>query len=310
MSVRALPAEIVGAFRTPVAFEQAASGQYFVFDRMGHTVYGVDAQMQGAWKLVQIGQEAGRIIEPTAFALAPNGQFAVADRPGAAHRVQFFGPGGNLTGGFTMPARPGDSVLVDSLVINGIGSLGYDGRSVILSRPESGSLFTEYSQAGAVLRGVGTLRQTGHEDERDLHLALNIGLPLVNPAGGFYFVFQAGVPLFRKYGADGTLLFERHIEGPEVDAVLGALPTRWPTRRAGDRQVPLVPPAVRTARADPRGWLWICLASEPIAYVYDPSGEKLRVVQFRAAGILSPRSLFFARSGHLLVTPGCYEFQP
>jgi hypothetical protein len=33
-------------------------------------------------------------------------------------------------------------------------------------------------------------------------------------------------------------------------------------------------------------------------------------VQFRAAGILAPSSLAFARDGRLLVTPGCYMFQP
>lgn len=309
-SVQALPAEIVGAFRTPVAFEQADSGQYFVFDRMGHAVYGVDAAMQGAWKIVQIGHEVGRIIEPTAFALAPSGQFAVADRPAAAHRLQFFGPGGNLTGGFRLASRPGETVVLDSLVLNGISSLQYDGRSVIVSLPETGSLFTEYSPQGEVLRAFGELRRTGHEDEEDLHLALNVGLPLVNPAGGFYFVFQSGVPLFRKYDAGGRLLLERHVEGVEVDAALASMPSRWPTRRAGDRQVPMVPPTVRTARPDRAGRLWVCLASAPVAYVYDPSGDKARTVQFRAAGLVSPRSLFFARSGRVLVAPGCYEFEP
>jgi hypothetical protein len=33
-------------------------------------------------------------------------------------------------------------------------------------------------------------------------------------------------------------------------------------------------------------------------------------VQFRGAGILAPDSLFFARDGRLLVTPGLYEFKP
>jgi hypothetical protein len=33
-------------------------------------------------------------------------------------------------------------------------------------------------------------------------------------------------------------------------------------------------------------------------------------VQFRAAGIVSPNSLFFAKNGRLLVTPGLYEFDP
>jgi hypothetical protein len=31
-------------------------------------------------------------------------------------------------------------------------------------------------------------------------------------------------------------------------------------------------------------------------------------VQFRAAGIVSPNSLFFDKNGRLLVTPGLYEF--
>ena len=47
---------------------------------------------------------------------------------------------------------------------------------------------------------------------------MNVGLPLGAPGGGFYFVFMAGVPMFRKYDAHGRLLFERHIEGPELDA--------------------------------------------------------------------------------------------
>jgi hypothetical protein len=48
----------------------------------------------------------------------------------------------------------------------------------------------------------------------------------------------------------------------------------------------------------------------PFTYVYDPAGEKIRTVTFRAAGPLAPTSLFFARDGRLLVTPGCYVFAP
>jgi hypothetical protein len=266
--------------------------------------------MNGAWKVVQIGQEAGRILEPTAFALAPNGTFVVADRPAAAERLQFFGRGGNLLGGFILPGRAAETVVLDDLVLNGVGSLQYDGSSIFLSQPETGGLIGQYSPRGVPGRTFGTLRATGQEGDRDLHLALNSGLPLVNPRGGFYFVFQTGIPLFRKYDAAGTLLFERHVEGREIDPVIGALPTRWPRRRAGDREIPLVRPAIRAARADAEGRLWLSFAAVPFTYVYDADGEKVRVVQFRAAGILSPSSLFFAQSGRLLVTPGCYEFDP
>jgi hypothetical protein len=105
------------------------------------------------------------------------------------------------------------------------------------------------------------------------------------------------------------LLFERHIEGAELDRYLASLPTHWPRRRVDDREVPLVVPAVRAAAVDPRGRLWISL-SEPYTYVYDNRGDKIRTVQFDAAGTVSPTSLFFTRDGRLLVTPGCYEFRP
>jgi hypothetical protein len=44
--------------------------------------------------------------------------------------------------------------------------------------------------------------------------------------------------------------------------------------------------------------------------VYDAHGDKARTVQFMGAGIITPTSLFFTRTGRLLVTPGCYEFDP
>jgi len=107
----------------------------------------------------------------------------------------------------------------------------------------------------------------------------------------------------------GRLLYERHIEGPEMDRYLAGLPTRWPTRRIEDRELPLVTPAVRAAAVDNRGYLWISL-TEAYTYVYDVQGDKRRVIQFRAAGPISPTSLFFTQDNRLLVTPGCYEFDP
>ena len=72
--------------------------------------------------------------------------------------------------------------------------------------------------------------------------------------------------------------------------------------RGGQPQAAPAPP--RTA-----GRLWISFVI-PYTYVYDRDGEKARTVQFRAAGILSPNSLFFANNGRLLVSPGLYEFDP
>jgi len=309
-SVGGLPPHIVGLFEEPLGFQQTPGGPYYVFDRRGHTVYAVDADRKSARKLIEIGQELGRILQPRGFDTSATGSFVVADAPRGVERVQIFGAGGTRLGGFTLPARQRTAAITfGPLLINGIASIQYSGTNLLISHPESGALFTEYSPSGFALRSIGRLRDTGHEQDRDLHLALNVGLPVIDPTGGFFYVFLGGRPMFRKYDSNGRLLFERHVEGTELDDYLASLPTRWPTRRIEDRELPLVPPAIRAAAVDPRGQLWISL-SQPYTYVYDAHGDKVRTVQFSAAGTINPTSLFFTRDGRLLVTPGCYEFDP
>jgi hypothetical protein len=303
----AVPAHVAGRFREPTGFQQSSSGQYFVFDRRGHTVYGLDERQSSAWEIIQIGAEPGRIIDPTAFAVEPNGSFAVADAPNNRERVQIFSTAGFRIGGFLLPGRLKMRVTLDDIVLNGIGSLQYTGASILMSQPDTGALITEFAVNGGVNRTFGRLRRTGHEDDPELHLALNSGIPLVDPRGGFFFVFQTGEPTFQKYDQAGRLLFERHIEGREIDQVVAALPTRWPTRRTADGEMPLVTPTIRTAAVDHDGRLWIAFVV-PYTYVYDADGDKIRTVQFRGAGLVQPNSLFFGKDGRILVTPGLYEF--
>jgi hypothetical protein len=134
---------------------------------------------------------------------------------------------------------------------------------------------------------------------------LNAGIPVADPKGGFYFVFMAGQPMFRKYDAKGELVFERVIQGREVDPVVAAIPDRWPRRSPGE--LPLVAPTVRTAAVDRSGSLWVSFV-QPVTYVFDGFGEKIRTVQFRGAGVIAPSSLWFNQQGRVLATPGCYEF--
>ena len=305
----ALPAHLTGLFEEPVAFQQVANGYYFVFDRRAHAIYMVDPERTVARKVVDVGQEEGRILQPGGFDTTAEGSFVVADVPRGQERLQIFGPGALRTGGFLIAGRSMPQVIVGSYAITGISSLQFSGNSIFISEPERGSLITEYSVGGVPQRTIGRLRETGHEQERDLNLALNAGLPLIDPTGGFYYVFIAGEPVFRKYDAEGNLLFQRHIEGREIDDLIAAQPTTWPTRRVEDREVPFVQPVVRTAAVDAQGQLWISLVV-PFTYIYDAHGDKARTVQFGATGIISPTSLFFTRAGRLLVTPGCYEYDP
>ncbi len=299
---------MVGTFRELTSLQQATSGEYLVFDRLTHSVYSVDIATTAVKKIVQIGPEEGRIIGPSAFALASNQTFVVADSPNMGERVQIFSLSGTRLGGFVLPGRVVRRLTLGDTVLNGSASLQYTGKSLLMNQPESCALFTEYTLAGWPVRSFGTFRQTGHESDRDVNLALNSGLPLVNPQGGFYFVFQAGVPMFRKYDELGNLLFERYIQGHELDQVIRSLPTTWPRRRGkSESTLPLIHPTIRTAAVDPNGNLWIGLAV-PYTYVYNPAGEKIRTVQFRGAGILSPTTLFFINEKLLLLTPGGYKF--
>ena len=306
-AVGSLAPHVVGLFRNPIGFKQTANGDYYVFDRRGHTVFRVDPPGDVAAKLVQIGAEEGRLIEPSAFDVAPNGSFAVADAPNGRERVQIFDAAGVRTGGFLLPGRGASRVVLGSVSLNGVGTLSFNGRSLLMSHPETGWLITQYGSAGTPIRSVGQLRHTAHEADRDLHLALNSGIPIADPAGGFYFVFMAGAPAFRKYDASGELVYERAVQGRDIDPLIDAIPDRWPRRGAGE--LPLVAPTVRTAAIDRSGRLWISFVI-PYTYVYDAGGEKVRTVQFRAAGVISPTSLWFSDRGRILVTPGCYEFAP
>ncbi len=95
-----------------------------------------------------------------------------------------------------------------------------------------------------------------------------------NPDVGFYFVFQTGTPAFQKSDRQGRLIFERRIEGREIDPLIANLPTT------------------------------------PHIHVSDRDDDKVRRLQLRSTGLVAPNSLSFGRDRRLLVTPGLAEFAP
>src|SRR5918999_14215 len=122
-STGGLPPHVVGRFEEPIGFQQTPGGPYYVFDRRGHTVYSVDSDRKSAVKLIEIGQELGRIIQPRGFNTSAAGSFVVADSPREVDRVQIFNAGGVRTGGFTLPSRQTSAELtLESVIINGVAS--------------------------------------------------------------------------------------------------------------------------------------------------------------------------------------------
>jgi len=303
-----LAAHIANQFEEPIGFAEATTGEFVVLDRRAHTIYLIDREEKAARKIVEIGFEKGRVLGPGVLSLSTDDILAVADAPNRLERIQYFSLSGTLLGGFYLQSRSMPRLAAGVMVLNGVGSMAFTGRTFLISRPETGALISELDNRGFVLRNVGALRKTGFESDRDVHLAMNAGLPLPGPDGSVYFVFMAGVPMFRKYDANGILLFERHIEGPELDADLRSQPTTWIRRDDGDGvRLPVIAPLIRTAAVDPQGHLWVSLVL-PYSYVYAPNGDKLRTVQFQGASPLSVTSLTFAKGGRILVTPGLYEF--
>jgi hypothetical protein len=303
-AVAALPAHLINRLQTPTTIVTATTGEHLVLDRRAHGVYLIDAAGSGMGRLLEVGHEPGRLLQPGSLAISRDDIFAVLDAPNDLQRIQYFALDGRLLGGFFLPIVGTPQMIIGDATISGVGALAFTGRTFLVAEPAWGSLFAELDTDGRVLRHIGQLRPTARESDRDLHLALNTGVPLVDPMGGFYFVFQTGVPLFRKYNASGRLLFERHIEGPELDPLILALPTTW-EREPGRR--PVVPPLVRTASVDRQGRLWVSLRL-PYTYVYDQTGTHVRTVQFAGASILGPLHLFFGPAGRVLVTPGGYAF--
>jgi len=307
IATRALPPEVAGRFRDLANLQQGADGSYYGFDRRAHAVHRINAAWTSSTVIVDIGQAKGELLQPSAFDSAGD-EFVVSDAPFGVDRLQLFWKDGTSMGAFQPQVRSLPRVTIGSAVMNGAGSLEFTGSAILLSEPDTGWLVSEYSLDGKPLRHFGLLRPTGHEADKDVHIGLNTGIPVATPDGGCWFVFQAGVPLLRKYDRRGELVFERHIQGAEVDPLVRALPTAWPRRGTGPHRVlPLITPSVQAAAAAPDGSLWVAL-SLPYVYVFDAAGDRTRVVELHGAGVIRAGSLAFSRQGRLIVTPGGYEF--
>ena len=77
--------------------------------------------------MLEIGQEDGRVIQPTGFDVAADGRFVVADVPRAQQRVQTFDRAGKLLTGFFLPGAPAARVILGNLMLNGAGSVQHTG---------------------------------------------------------------------------------------------------------------------------------------------------------------------------------------
>ena len=282
----ALPAHVAGPFEEIAACHLTPDDDYLVFDRRCHAVSRISADGAALKEVVQIGVEPGRILRPIAFASAPDGTFIVADAPNGQERIQIFLDSGSRIGGFTLPGRS-----VPRVTLGDPRPEWCRFTRLHLSHPRqrSGEWCAHHRirPDGRTLRTFGDLRRTGHEGDKELHLALNGGCRWPSPVAGSTTSSSRACRRSGSTDAEGKLLYERHIEGPEIDEYLRRLPTIWPRRKTRVGEFPIVTSAIRTAVVGPDGSLWIALLST-LTYVYDIA-DKRRIIQFRGAGILIRR---------------------
>ena len=228
----------------------------------------------------------------------------MADAPLERERVQVFNAQGLRIAGFELPSRSLPRVLLDSIVLNGVGSLHFTGRRMLISQPEHGGAITEYDLYGQPQRTIGRLRPTGHEADHELHVALNAAIPLATlrrrrSGSCFRPVCRCSVattPQARCSSSGGSRAASSIAISPRCRST-------WPRRRidsAGD-SAGHAHGARGGARCRRRLWISFVV---PWVFEYDEDGDKIGVFQLQAAGPLAPTSLAFGPDRRLFVTPG------
>src|SRR5262245_7877208 len=119
-AVAALPAHIAGSFQELSSCQQTAGGDYFIFDRRSHAVFVAPAGFESARKLITIGAEPGRLLDPSAFDLASDESFVVTDAPGGQPRVQVFLNTGSTVSVFRIPGGGLPRITFGNLVLGGL----------------------------------------------------------------------------------------------------------------------------------------------------------------------------------------------
>ena len=311
-SVAALPPHLVGRFGEPAGFQQAAEGDYFVVDRRGHTVSRIDAAMTAITPLLAIGHEARP--GPAAVRVRPRRRGVCRRRRAAAppSACRCSRPSGSRVSAFTLSTpieaaratrRPGPQRRQRDAP---------DGqRTVLLNQPDTGRSRQRVRHQGPRAPERGHAASTAHDG--DAQLAPGVQRRACRcrfPAAASTSSSRPASRASASTRATGALVFERAIQGRELDALVADR-----SRRRG-----------RGVRASRRGHPGRPAAGpgghgRPTRAVVDQlhRAVHLRVRRRRREGArrpvsrrwrLAPTSLFFARDGRLLVTPGCYIFRP
>ena len=179
-----------------------------------------------------------------------------------------------------------------------------------MSLPESGSLVTELGADGVSARTFGELRVDGtRTGTRSPPRAQQ--RPGRDQSRGRVLLRlrrrRPDVPQVRR--TRERCSSSATSRAPSSTSTCGTVRRPGQGERRPTASCPPSAPSSAPRSADASGSLWVSL-DVPYTYVYDRIGDKQRVVQFRAAGLMTPTNLSLTPTGRLLATPGCYVFDP
>ena len=270
-------------------------GKYFLTDIDNNRLLVVKNNMEVEREFGRIGSAPGRLFHPGYLDIGGDGTVFVED--GGNERIVKFDQKGHYAGEFRVNTFQGMAVDKQN--------------QLYLGQPEEGSLITVYSSTGTKLRSFGQLKKYSEiygEANSDKDVTYKTALNRVRLAtdkdGNLYVSFMI-VPLIQKYSPDGALVFERRLEGPEIDRLSEAIHKRRyiATKVDGvDVRIIALDPVIDPAN----GNIMVPLVDGAV-YVADREGNKVGFLRpawtNRGDGTFYPFIAGLGANGEFMVTP-------
>jgi hypothetical protein len=180
-----------------------------------------------------------------------------------------------------------------------------------LGQPEEGHIITVYSSSGKKLRSFGQLKKFSEmngtefvDKDEPFKFAINRVRLSTDSAGNLYVSFTL-TPLLQKYSPNGDLLFERRLEGPEIERLKTAVQKRKyitsPVEGPADGRIIALDPVI-----DPTtGNILVPLVDGSI-YVADAEGKRVKFLRphaTQASQTFYPFVAGLGAKGEFLINP-------
>lgn len=270
-------------------------GKYLLTDVKRNRVLIVKDNMEVEREFGMIGSGPGRLLHPGYIDVARDGTIYVND--GGNERIVKFTSAGDYLGEFQVTTYEGLAVGTEN--------------EIFLGQPQDDRLVTVYSSSGKKLRSFGQLKKFSEiygaafaDNDALYKTALNQVRLSTDKDGNLYVSFML-IPLIQKYSPQGKLLFERKLEGPEIDRLMENIQKRkyiTGNRDGAEGRIIALDPVIEPAT----GNILVPLVDGSI-YVADRDGNKLALLHpqwpEQATRTFYPYVAGLGAKGELLVTP-------